>query len=340
MSRTSRAAFGAALALVALAPPAVTAQASDAVAFTEWTVPFGGHPRDPMVAPDGSVFFVGQRGNYIAQLNPRNGEFKQFAIDSGTFPHNLVVDRQGMVWYAGNRNGMIGKLNPATGAITRYPMPDESVRDPHTLIFDAQGNIWFTAQQSNAIGHLNTSTGAIRLVKTGDGTRPYGIVLNSRGVPWVNLFGTNKIAKIDPATMAVTTYDLPHERARDRRIALTSDDVVWYTDYTRGFLGRLDPATGAVREFPMPGGAMSLPYGMAVDDKDRLWVTESGRNGVVMYGFDPKTNGFFGRTPIGRQGENNTIRHMYFDRSTGLLWFGTDQGTVGRAEVSRARTAM
>jgi hypothetical protein len=31
---------------------------------------------------------------------------------------------------------------------------------------------------------------------------------------------------------------------------------------------------------------------------------------------------------------------MYFDRRTGLLWFGTDQGAIGRAEVSRARVAM
>jgi len=332
----------AALAAVVAAPDALSAQASSAIAFNEWTVPYdnrGGRPRDPHVAPDGSVFFVGQAGNYIARLDPRSGQFRQFTIDSGTNPHNLIVDPQGMVWYAGNRNGMIGKLDPRTGAITRYPMPDPTVRDPHTLIFDQQGNIWFSAQNSNAVGHLNTRTGAIRIAKTGEQTRPYGIVINSRGVPWFNLFGTNKIAKIDPATMAITTYDLPHERARGRRIALTSDDVVWYTDYTRGFLGRVDPATGAVTEFPMPGGQMSLPYAMASDDKDRIWVTESGRNGAVLYGFDPKTNAFFGRTQIGPV-DNNTIRHMYFDRGTGLLWFGTDQGTVGRAEVSRARTAM
>jgi virginiamycin B lyase len=340
MARILRAFLGASLGFALVAPVGVAAQAAEAVAFTEWTVPFGGHPRDPMVAPDGNVFFVGQRGNYIAQLNPRSGEFKQFAIDSGTMPHNLIVDPQGMVWYAGNRNGMIGKLDPRTGAITRYPMPDPTVRDPHTLIFDAEGNIWFTAQNSNAVGHLNTRTGEIRLAKTGENTRPYGIVINSRGVPWFNLFGTNKIAKIDPATMAVTSYTLPHERARGRRIALTSDDVVWYVDYTRGFLGRVDPTSGAVTETAMPGGPNSLPYGMASDDKDRLWVTESGRGGVVLHGFDPKTMRFFGRTPIGRQGENNTIRHMYFDRGTGLLWFGTDQGTVGRAEVSRVRTAM
>jgi virginiamycin B lyase len=239
-----------AVAALALAAPSASAQTGERVPSADWEVPFGGRPRDPYVAPDGSVFFVGQAGNYIGRLDPRGGNFTRFEIDSGTNPHNLIIDRDGNVYYAGNRNGMIGKLDPRTRQITRYPMPDPTVRDPHTLTFDAQGNIWFTAQNSNAIGHLDVRSGNIRLVKTGERTRPYGIELNSRGIPYVNLFGTNKIAKVDPATMEVTTFDLPHERARSRRIAITPDDVVWYTDYTRGFLGRLDPTTGPVARRP------------------------------------------------------------------------------------------
>lgn len=324
---------------VALLPDQVTAQAANAVQSTEWKVPYGGRPRDPYVAPNGDVFFVGQAGNYIGRLDPKGGNFTRFEIDSGTHPHNLIIDPQGMVWYSGNRNGMIGKLDPASGEITRYPMPDPSVRDPHTLIFDKTGNIWFTAQNSNAVGHLDVKTGKIRIAKTGERTRPYGIEINSKNVPWFNLFGTNKIATIDPATMEIKSFDLPHERARGRRIAITSDDVVWYVDYTRGFLGRVDPTSGKVEEYPMPGGASSLPYGMASDDKDRLWMAESGAKGARLVGYDPKTKQFFGITPVGEE-TNNTIRHMYFDAKTGLLWFGTDQGMIGRAQVSGPRVAM
>lgn len=326
--------------LLVAAPLLLPAQGAP-VSNNEWEVPWGasGRPRDPHVAPDGNVFFVGQTGNYIARLDPRSGQFTRFEIDSGTNPHNLIVDPAGQIWYAGNRNGMIGKLDPATRQITRYPMPDPTVRDPHTLIFDQKGDIWFTAQQSNAVGHLEVKTGKIRLVKTGDRTRPYGIVINSKGIPWFNLFGTDKIATIDPATMEVKSFSLPNERSRGRRIALTSDDVVWYVDYTRGFLGRLDPKDGVITEMPMPGGPASLPYGMATDDKDRLWFAETGTKPNRLIGYDPKTKQFFGATPIGRE-DNNTIRHMYFDKKTGLLWFGTDQGTIGRAEVSKARVAM
>lgn len=325
-------------AAAALLAPDLAAQAGK-VASAEWEVPYGGRPRDPYVAPDGSVFFAGQAGNYVGHLNPRSGEFKRYELDPNTNPHTVIVDKDGMVWFAGNRNAMIGKLDPRDGTITRYPMPDPSVRDPHTMHFDAKGNIWFTAQNSDAVGYLNVSTGDIRLVKTGERTRPYGIELNSKGVVWVNLFGTNKIGKIDPNTFQLTTYDLPHERARGRRIAITPDDVVWYTDYTRGILGRVDPDNGRVTEIPLPGGPASLPYGMGKDEKGRVWVTESGRNGAILHGFDPKTQKFFGTTLIGKE-DNNTIRHMYFDPKTGLLWFGTDQGTIGRAEVSAVRLTM
>ena len=107
-----------------LLPTALRAQSLE---LTEWTVPWPDtRPRDPAVAPDGRVWFVGQAGNYIAVLDPGTGQFMRYEIDPGTHPHNLIVAKDGMVWYSGNQNGMIGKLNPADGAITRYPLPDKT----------------------------------------------------------------------------------------------------------------------------------------------------------------------------------------------------------------------
>ena len=304
------------------------------VQITEWTVPWEKtRPRDPYVAPDGRVFFVGQTGNYIAVLDPTSGQFKRFEIDAGTHPHNLIVDRQGMVWYAGNRNGMIGKLDPGTGAVTRYPMPDPSARDPHTLVFDQAGNIWFTAQQSNYVGRLDTRTGKVDLVKVAtERSRPYGIVVDRSGRPWFNEFGVAKIASIDPKSLMIKEFALPHDRARGRRIGLTSDGKVWYVDYTRGFLGRLDPATGKVDEWANPSGSQSLPYAMAVDDRDRVWYVETGVQPNRLVGFDPKKGEVFSITPIAPSG-GLTVRHMVYHAPTKSIWFGTDAGTIGRAKI-------
>ena len=69
---------------------------------------------------------------------------------------------------------------------------------------------------------------------------PYGIVVNSKGVPFFCEFGAARLASIDPETMAITEYPLPNERSRPRRVAISPDDAIWYGDYSRGQLGRFD----------------------------------------------------------------------------------------------------
>jgi virginiamycin B lyase len=275
---------------------------------------------------------VGQKGNYLAYLEPGSGDFRRYELEEGTLPHNLIVDQQDRVWYAGNGNAHIGRLEPQSGKVTKYPMPNPAARDPHTLIDDGKGNIWFTVQQGNFVGRLAKKTGKVDLIEvaTAD-ARPYGIEVDSKGRPWFNEFGSDKIAMIDPATLKVKEYSLPDDGARGRRIAITSDDRIWYVDYVRGYLGRLDPASGKFKEWALPGGVKSLPYAMAVDGKDRLWMVETGSQPNRLVGFDSKTEKFFGITPVPSGG--GTVRHMVFDDRSGDIWFGTDNNTIGRAQV-------
>lgn len=314
-------------------PGDATAPAVDTVDITEWLVPWENtRPRDPYVDRQNRVWFCGQAGNYLAYLEPESGEFKRFELEPGTGPHNLIVDPDGYVWYAGNRNSHIGKLDPATGEITKFPMPDPAARDPHTLVFDQNGDIWFTVQGGNFIGKLTTSSGAVELVKVPtDRARPYGIVIDSNNRPWIVEFGTNKIATVDPQTMALEEFTLPRSTARPRRLLVTSDDKIWYVDYAEGFLGKFDPTTGEVQEWQTPSGSGSRPYGMALDDRDRLWFVESGPQPNRFVGFNPHTYEFFGATEIESGG--GTVRHMYFHEPTREVWFGTDTNYIGRARV-------
>jgi virginiamycin B lyase len=322
--------MGVALALIA--PATLPAQ----VPIKEWPVPYpDSRPRDPYVDGQNRVWFVGQTGNYVAYLEPESGKFKRYELEAGALPHNLIVDQKGAVWYAGNGNGHIGKLDPATGKITRYPMPDPEVRDPHTLVFDQKGDIWFTVQTSNYVGRLRPATGKIDLIRVATpNARPYGIKVDSKGRPWFNEFGSEKIAMVDPATLKIEEHSLPNDRSRGRRMAITSDDRIWYVDYSRGYLGRFDPASKQFKEWALPGGSGALPYAMAVDDRDRLWLVETGSQPNRFVGFDSKTEKFFGVTPVPSGG--GTVRHMMFDGRTGQIWFGTDNNTIGRAQVTAA----
>jgi virginiamycin B lyase len=330
--------------VVALGLSALTLGASGAapdqlvaqVPIKEWPVPYAdSRPRDPYVDGRNRVWFVGQVGNYLAYLEPETGKFKRYGLENGALPHNLIVDQKGMVWYAGNGNGHIGRLDPATGKITKYPTQD--AHDPHTLIFDRKGDIWFTSQQSNYVGRLQTRSGKVDLIEVpSSSARPYGIAVDSKGRPWFNEFGSEKIAMVDPATMKISEHPLPNDRSRTRRIAITSDDRIWYVDYSRGYLGRFDPGTGQFKEWGLPGGIGALPYAMEVDERDRLWMVETGSQPNRLVGFDPKTEKFFGLTPVPSGG--GSVRHMMYDERTGQIWFGTDNNTIGRAQVTEAGT--
>ena len=164
----------AAVTLLLSASPG-TAQTDTDPALQEWEVPYAqSRPRDPMVAPDGRVWFVGQVGNYVSVLDPKTGDFEKFDMDEGVNPHNLIVAVDGTVYYAGNRASHIGRLDPETGYVEKFMMPDERARDPHTLIFDSKGDMWFTAQNGNFVGKLWTETGEIQLLETPYRARPRG----------------------------------------------------------------------------------------------------------------------------------------------------------------------
>ena len=152
--------------------------------------------------------------------------------------------------------------------------------------------VWFTVQGGNMIGRLDPKTGETKLVTMpAEKSRPYGLMINSKGVPYVVEFGAPKIASIDPQTMAIKEYTLPNAAARPRRLAFQGDDIIWYTDFPRGMLGRLDLKTGEVKEWPSPSGPKSEPYGI-VFTKGALWYNESFAKPNTIVRFDPATEKF------------------------------------------------
>jgi virginiamycin B lyase len=332
-------------ALAGAASPAVAAPAASP-AVDVWLVPWkNSRPRDPWVAADGKVWFCGQTADYLARFDPAragsDAAFEQFPLEKGAGPHNLILDVAGMVWYAGNTAAHIGRIDPRLGPgvehIAKFPMPDPAAKDPHTLVEDGRGGIWFTLQQSNMIGHLDKSSGKVRLVAVPTPkSRPYGIWLDRAGRPWANLLGTNKLATVDPKSFALREVTLPRASARTRRIEVGPDGAVWAVDYAGGFLVRFDPAregkAEAFSEFALPGGAGSRPYGMAFDDRGRIWIAQSGDQPNTMVAFDTKTRAF--GAPFVIPESHGAIRHMVFDAKRRALWFGTDTDRLVRVRLA------
>jgi virginiamycin B lyase len=272
---------------------AATGTGAMKVTIKEWDVPTPeSRPHDPAVAPDGSLWYTGQQSNTLGRLDPKTENIREYKIETpGSGPHGLIADKEGNIWFTANYKGYIGKLNPGNGSVIEYPMPNPAARDPHTPVFDQKGILWFTVQNGNFVGRLDPQTGAIRLRPSPTPhSIPYGIAVNSKGIPFYCEFGTNKLARIDPDTMEIKEYILP-QGARPRRLAITHD-VIYYSDFSRGYLGRFDPGTGKIEEWASPGGANSHPYGIAATPDGTIWYSESGVKPNSIVRFDPGTIGF------------------------------------------------
>jgi virginiamycin B lyase len=279
------------------------------VPIREYDIPTANsRPHDPAVGPDGALWYTGQNANKLGRLDPKTGQFKEYPLRTpGSGPHGLVADRDGNIWFTAISKGYIGRLDPDTGDIREYRAPGGRQIDPHTPVFDHQGILWFTTEESNVIGRLDPHSGEMKLkeVPTKHAI-PYGIVVNSKGIPYFCEFGTNKLASIDPHTLNITEYPLP-QGARPRRIALAGDDSLYYTDFARGYLGHFHPDTRKAEEWQSPGGSGSEPYGIAFSTDGIVWYSESGVKPNTLVRFDPKSKSF-SVTPIPSGG--GVIRNM------------------------------
>lgn len=317
-----------ALAII-LAPP-VWGQSSS-IEIQEWPVEWENtRPRDPSVADDGRVWFVGQGGDYAAVFDPDTGKMERFDLPDGAGPHTIYITRDSEIWYTGNKDAHLGRLDPANGAITRVEMPEGELADPHTISEDSQGRLWFTAQWANQVGRYNRQTGEIDFVDVPTANaRPYGIEVDDDDTVWVVLLGTNKLARIS-ADMELTEIELPREESRPRRIAITERGI-WYVDYARGYLGVYEPQSGAFEEWQSDLAQRAGPYALADDAEGRLWFVETHPDPNRFVGFDPESESFFSITPI--PSGAGAVRHMVFDGERNVIWFGTDTNNLGMAQL-------
>ena len=325
------------IALVRAAAPADTVD----VKIDEWLTPSTPpYPHDPAIAPDGSIWYTGQRANVVGRFDPATQKFKEFTLPTpNSGPHGIIADKEGNVWYTGNSAALIGKVDAKTGKITEYKMPDPKAKDPHTMAFLSNGTMVFTVQAGNFVGSLDPKApnGNIKLVSPPTANaRPYGIMLNSKEIAYFDEFNAPNIGSIDPKTMKITEFPLPDKGARPRRIAVAKDDTVWYGDYARGYLGHLDPKTGKVEEFKSPGGEDSKPYAIGITSDGAIWYVETGEDAKnVLVRFNPATKKM---QTFAIPGGGGTVRNMDIGKGD-VIWLAeSGVGKIARVTI-RSQTS-
>ena len=306
----------AALALTIARPLSAAQESTPKV--QEYSVPAGSHPHDVAPAPDGDVWYVGQRSGELGRLDPSTGQIRRIKLGDGSRPHGVIVGPDGAPWITDGGLNAIVRVDPATEKITVYPLPSgREGANLNTATFDKRGVLWFTGQ-SGIYGRLNSKVGKVEVFDAPKGPGPYGITATPDGTAYYASLAGSYIARLDSDTGAATVIEPPTPKQGARRVWADSNGNIWVSEWNAGQVGRYDPAANTWKEWKLPGKNPGA-YAVYVDDRDKVWLSDFGANALVR--FDPVKEAFE-VYPLTSSGAN--VRQLL--GRAGEVW-GAESGT-------------
>lgn len=194
-----------------------------------------------------------------------------------------VVDRDGYVWFGEMRANKLARLDPKTGAIREWDPPGGRFG----LMMSALGPddaLWFAEENGGYIGRFNPTTERFTTFplasSDGHSPGPQHLQFDQHGQLWFTLNHSSQIARLDPTTSTVRTWDtLPVEVEGERAphpysIAVTTEGIVWFgAALYGGVVGSLDPKSGAVTVHQL-GKPTAQVTSMVSDKRGDVWFTE------------------------------------------------------------------
>lgn len=224
----------------------------------------------------------------------QSAESKRFRGDGGlasqatlNFPSAVVVDQDGSLYIADTWNHRIRKVDSTTGIISTVagtgqakftgdggPATAATLNEPVALVVDNTGHLYIADQNNNRVRMVDLQTGLITTIAgtgeaayTGDGmlatetglAGPSGLALDEEGNLYVADTFSGRIRKIEAKTGIVST-------------AIGDGGEFHYQ------AGYTDTTT-----------SLSRPYGIALDRKENLLITDSDNHLLRKWDKDRKT---------------------------------------------------
>jgi virginiamycin B lyase len=271
------------LALGVPAPPALAAE----IAY--FNVPKGDHPHDVAPAPDGTVWYTGQRAGVLGRLDPKTGQIERIPLGKGSAPHGVIIGPDGAAWVTDGGQNAIVRVDPATREVKAWKLPaDRANANLNTPAFDGRGRVWFTGQ-SGIYGRLDAKTGEMQVWDAPKGVGPYGITTIPDGaIYYVSLAGSF-LGKPDLDTGETTVIEPKSPGVGTRRVWSDSKGRLWVSEWNAGNLSVYDPAAKSWEVYKLPGDGPHA-YAVYVDNRDKVWLSDFGANAILE--FDPERKSF------------------------------------------------
>jgi virginiamycin B lyase len=278
----------------------------------------GDRPHDVAPAPDGSVWYTGQRAGVLGRLDPKTGDIKRVPLGEGSAPHGVIIGPDGAAWVTDSGLNAIVRVDPKSHEVKTWPLPKgREDANLNTPAFDGKGRIWFTGQ-AGVYGRLDPATGDMQVWDAPRGRGPYGIDATPAGDIWFVSLAGSYLAKPDLETGAVTPIDPPGKGSGPRRVWSDSSGRLWVSEWNAGTVSVYDPQKKVWQTWPLPGETPRA-YAVFVDEKDKVWVSDFPANAIVR--FDPETADFVSYVS---DREHADVRQML--GRPGELW-GAESGT-------------
>jgi hypothetical protein len=190
-------------------------------------------------------------------ISPAEG----FTAGNIAWPMGIISDRSGNIWTANCNNDTVTRYrrgDPNRSSIVLLgppPAPDDPQIKPFGLVADLGGNIWTTNVRSNSVSIISPQG---RLIKTIPGTYQGKTIITHPIANAADSHGNIWIANSD-------YLDTPCPDGNMRGPA-ENPSVTLFLGNTR------EPHPGS----PFTGGGLTLPWGVAVDGYDTVWVFNFG----------------------------------------------------------------
>jgi streptogramin lyase len=205
----------------------------------------------------------------------------------------ILVAPNGDVWTVDNGNSQIVHIpggDPSKGRILGRTVDGKAedgtlkVNSPFGIAIDQQDRIWITNSGSDTVTRFPANDpGKAEEIKVG--FSPHAIAIDSQGNAWVgNLVGhPHAKEKLDLAKQAIAA------KLEARKGTMSADDIaanmwinLWHiiSEYPGGDVSMISP-DGTVHGPFNADGAITGPWGVAIDGNDNVWVASSTSHSIT-----------------------------------------------------------
>lgn len=220
-----------------------------------------------------------------------------------------------------------------------------------TLYLLSQGGA--AIQRPAAIQSANTTNIDVRTPQTATQPLPSGVIsahtreyiftqpniglmqpaVDAQGNVWFGEMSANRLARLDPQTNHITTWQPPNGRNNIMSTAIDTHGNVWFAEQAANYIGEFDPVTQRFKTYPLDinNGRIAAPQDIQFDRAGMLWFTEV--NSAKIGRLDPTTGAITTWHVPSLPGAAQTFPYSLTVAGDDTIWFGEiGGGAIGRLD--------